>query len=50
MTPDYDFKVIETLRNKNDFNTRYYHCFVLILSHLVSRTTESFVIPWHQAC
>ena len=28
-TPDDDVKLVETLRNKNDFNIRYYHCFIL---------------------
>ena len=32
--PDDDFKLVETLRNKNDFNIRYYHCFVCHYSWL----------------
>ena len=28
MTPDDDVKLVEMLRNKNDFNIWHYHCFV----------------------
>ena len=29
---DDDFKLVETLRNKNDFNIRYHHYFIKIFS------------------
>ena len=41
-TPDDDFKLAETSRNKNDFNIRYYHCFKSYNSEIVLQKLEIY--------
>ena len=44
--PDDDFKLVETLRNKNDFNIRYYHsfCMSLFLAERNFQTVASLIV------